>query len=281
MVRLTSGHEQQFSTSEFQTILAQNMHELVGITARPRILAHLADHYANPAKECPFYVAMFYSGLRENGSSLGCIPVERTDSTTFGAPVMGLSNPTTMAIPVQIPAELERLIAAQADEAWSPAADPVTMRTISSFWHPVRPPDTSHLREDAGAYLRAECTWAFDDPAHTAMAVALYEDLAGRFNALQGQDPMDDGARLSAFGQFMSAALRWTMDAPAQGEKFNLTTMRNLKKAAEQTPGLLALARNAHKQKAIGERASVESDDHFYMCQDTLALVHSHRVKLA
>jgi len=281
-VRLTNGDEQEFTLAEFQTVLAQNMHELVGLGMRPRILAHLADQYADPRKECPFYVSMFYSGLRENNNSLGCIPVENTGSATFGAPVMGLSNPTTMAMPVQINPELERLITAQADEAWSPAADQKTLRMISSFWQPVRPPHKNHLREDAGRFIRAECTWGFDDPAHTATAVSLYKDLADRFNALQMKDRIDDGARLSAFGQFLSATLRWTMDAPRQGGRFDLTTMRNLKQAVAESPDLNALLRAApHKERQIGERARVESDHHFYMCQEKLCMVHSHRVKLA
>lgn len=281
-VRLANGDKQEFALAEFQTVLAQNMHEIVGLGVRPRILAHLADQYSDPNKECPFYVAMFYSGLRENSNSLGCIPVENTGSATFGAPVMGLSNPTTMAMPVQIDAELERLITAQADEAWSPAADERTMRTVSSFWQPVRPPHKNHLREDPGQFIRAECTWGFDDPAHTAAAVRMYGDLAARFNDLQERDKIDDGARLSAFGQFLSATLRWTMDAPREGGKFDLTTMRNIKQAAAETPGLAELLRAApHKQKEIGRRAQVESDHHFYMCQESLGLVHSHRVKLA
>ena len=49
-----------------------------------------------------------------------------------------------------------------------------------------------------------------------------------------------------------------------------------------ETPGLAELLRAApHKQKEIGRRAQVESDHHFYMCQESLGLVHSHRVKLA
>ncbi len=281
-VRLTNGQEQEFALSEFQTVLAQNMHEAVGLGVRPRILAHIADKYADPKKECPFYVAMFYSGLRENANSLGCVPVENTGSATFGAPVMGLSNPTTMAMPVQIDCELQRLITAQADEAWSPAADQKTMRTISSFWQPVRPPHKNHLREDPGRFIRAECTWSFDNPAHTAAAVRVYDALATRFNALQERDGCDDGARLSAFGQFLSATLRWTMDAPQQGTQFDLTTMRNLKRATAETPQLVTLLRAApHKEREIGKRASVESDHHIYMCQETLSLVHSHRAKLA
>ena len=280
-VRLTNGMEHEFSLAEFQTVLAQNMHEIAGIKPRPRILAHLANRYNDPVHECPFYVAMFYSGLRERDNSLGCIPIEKKGKATFGAPVMGLSNPTTMALPVQIPEKLEQLLTQQADEAWSPAADATTMKTIASFWHPVRPPHKDDLRQKAGNFMRAECTWGFDNPEHTKMAVGLYAELANQFNALQEKDEQDDGARLSAYGQFMSATLRWVMDIPKQKASFTLTTARNLALATKQTPDLLALVQQSHsKHVEIGERANVESAHHFYMCQDTRALVHSHRVKL-
>ena len=281
-VKLANGDEQEFGISEFQTVLAQNIHELVGLSARSRVLAHLADRYDNLTKDCPFYVAMFYSGLRESEGSLGCIPVETKPTATFGAPVMGLSNPTTKAIPVKISPELEQMLSAQADEAWSPAASDETMRMVSSFWQPVTLPKPETLRDDPGEFMRAECTWAFDNPEHTQLAVNLYQDMAERFNTHQLADPIDDGARLVAFGQYLSVALRWTMKIPNQDGTMSLTTIRNLKRAALETPGFIAILRcNQEKDRIIKARAQVSSDHHFYLCQDTLALVHSHRVKLA
>lgn len=296
-VLLEGGASQEMDGPTFATILAQNVHEVTGISPDHSILAHIASDYGDQPCRCPFFVSTFYTGLQEGQDTLGCVPMDTKPPAAFGAgcrpvfgvPVPSLSRSTSMAVPVrqamlhEDPAEhgrLLRLMEAQVEEAWSPSIDPEQVGILASFWHPVCPLGAQQPPAAAGTTLRAENAWAFDDPAHVRMGVTALSALADRFNALQARDPKSDGARAAAFGQYLSANLRIDVPNPRVGASFRLSTMRNLKRAVADV-GLALPAACPLKRKIIASRARVASSHTFYMCAKGNGPVHAHRVRLA
>jgi len=309
ILRLSDGSSKTFDHAELATVLAQNVHELIGASGDCCMLAHLRADYGPDATKCPFYVSAFYTGLSEGApGSLGCVPLDTAPPPNFGAgtrpvfgaPVMGLSRASTVAVPVTasmlsesgdpaIHQEIMGLIGAQVSEAWSPEVDPKTVATIASFWQPCEAPDHPGVcfksLADAARCIRSETTWAFDRPEHTAMAVRLYRELAESFNAIQARDPASDGSRAHAFGQYLSASLRVTLPIPRANsfsaqKPIALSCVRNLRAAAAEV-GVAKLAACPLKAAGISARAKVPSDSHFYVCERGSGPVHSHRAKLA
>jgi hypothetical protein len=308
-LRLSDGSTKSFDLPELGTVLAQNVHQLVGISPDCCVLAHIRSDYGEDSSRCPFYVSAFYTGLPEAGNSggvgLGCIPLDTNppagfgagSKPLFGAPVTGLSHPTTMAVPVtshmlaSTPAESEeilRIMHAQISEAWSPEADPATIATIASYWQPCDSPDGQGVifrtMDESARCIRSENTWAFDNPENTAHAASLYRELASRFNAIQSRDPDSDGTRAHAFGQYLSAVFRLSMPIPRvcaarQQPPLSLSAIRNLRRAATEL-GVVKLAACPLKMSNIHARAKVDSAAHFYMCDRGNGLVHSHRVQI-
>lgn len=296
---------QSFDTATLGTLMGQTIHRLVGVSVENCILAHMKSDYSSNPDECPFYVAAFYTGLGEGGASLGCIPLDTNppdgfmagSKPLFGAPVLGLSNHSTMAISitpdmlsssgsVEEGEEIANLIKAQVSEAWSPEADPKTIAVIGSYWQPCESPDSSGIAfrtpGESARWIRSENTWAFDNPDQTTHAVHLYSQLAERFNALQAGDPESDGSRLHAFGKYLSACLRMSFPIPrvsAHAQPMSLSFVRNLKKASTEI-GASKLAACPLKMAHINARAKVESTSHFYMCDQGNGPVHAHRVVL-
>jgi hypothetical protein len=306
-IRLVDGTCKVFDHAELATVIAQNVHEYVGMSCDCCMLSHIRSDYGDDTSKCPFYVSAFYTGLSEGSQgSLGCVPLDTSPPASFGAgsrplfgaPVIGLSRPSTVAVPVTAEMlgqsaddhrEVLGLIRAQVSEAWSPEVDPKTVATIASFWQPCEAPDHPGVcfgnPADAARCIRSENTWAFDRPEHTAMAVQLYRELAETFNALQAKDPASDGSRAHAFGQFLSATLRIILPIPRAGQQnqqkpLSLSCMRNLR-AAAATIGVAKLAACPLKAAGISARAKVPSEAHFYMCDRGSGPVHAHRAKLA
>lgn len=280
------------------TLTAQTVHQILGISPDCGILAHLSTDYHDDPSKCPFYKAVFYMAAHDTGEgALGCIPLDTCPPEVykagmrplFGAPLMGLSRPTTMAMQVgkellgDTPAqrdEVHALLVEQLSEMYSPPTHRGDV--LSSFWQPCAPPDAlpPPLAGDAPCGM-AECTWAFDHPDHTAMAVAVCRELAARFNALQAQDPANDGVVAAAFGKFLSAALTLRVRVPRQGApQPRMSTFRNLRLAANQV-GVAQLAACPLKNADIQARASVPSEHPFYMCTEGNGPVHAHNVRLA
>ena len=296
----------KFTLSDLATTYSQNVHREVGVSENCCTLAHICSDYSKNPLECPFYVSMFYSGLSEGPSgSIGCIPLDTNPPANFGAgcrplfgaPVMGLSNKSTIALPVtsqmlSTPGaddgeEILGIMREQVSEAWSPEADPKTIAHMASFWHPCEPPDSLGVvfqsADEYASHIRSETTWAFKNPEHTAHAVHLYKHLADRFNAIQARDASSDGARAYAFGQYLSATLRFTMPIPRasmEDEPTVLSGMRNLRRAATEL-GFNKIAAFRPKMAAIHARAKIPSDHPFYMCDRGGGVVHSHRHVLA
>jgi hypothetical protein len=306
-IKLSDGSSKAFDHTELATVIAQNVHEYVGMSCDCCMLSHLRADYGDDASKCPFYVSAFYTGLSEGPQgSLGCVPIDTSPPASFGAgsrpvfgaPVMGLSKPSTAAVPVtadmlgqspQEHGEILSLIRAQVAEAWSPEVDPKTVATIASFWQPCEAPDHPGVcfavAADAARCIRSENTWAFDRPEHTAMAVQLYRELAEKFNELQAKDTASDGSRAHAFGQYLSASLRIILPIPRacgqqQQRPLSLSCMRNLR-AAAASMGVAKLAACPLKAAGISARAKVPSEAHFYMCDRGSGPVHAHRAKLA
>ena len=315
-VRLADGSGKAMEFTELATVLGQNVHHYLGATPDGCVLAHIKSDYPKGA-EPPFFKAVFYSGLSEGGvGSMGCVPLDTEppadlkcgSKPLFGAPVLGLSHPSTMAVPVGVsmladtPAEcdeLHGLIRKQVSEAWSPEADPKTIATIASYWRPCEslssPGIIFKAPDDAAKHIRSETTWAYDHPTHASAAVHYYQAVASRFNTLQASDPQSDGVRAHAYGQYLSVCLRLTMPVPlassssslassssshAHVEPIALSTIRNLRKAAAEI-GMSKLVNCPLKMAQINARAKVESGEHFYMCDQGNGPVHAHRVLLA
>jgi len=300
-LKMATGAVQTFPLETVATVLAQNVHELVGLSVHAGILAHLRRDYGESALACPFYVSTFYTSLSEGRrGSLGCIPLDTKPPTSFqagskpvfGAPVMGLSNPATVAIPVTSEMladarsrpgpELEDLLARQVNEAYGPSVTGEQLAAYMSYLQPVESPDQPGLDEaDYATALRSENTWAYDDPQVARKAVQVYQSLAMRFDILQAADGDSDGARATAYGQYLSACLCICLPVPRDAGKFSLSTVRNLRQAAQDVGLTDALAACVFKQRAIGARAAVESEHHVYMCERGEGFVHAHRAKLA
>ena len=300
--RLEDGTVTAFDYSEFATVFGQNVHRTVGTSVDTCVAAHLKASYGDKPQQCPFYVSAFYTGLSEGpDGSMGCIPLDTKppasfglgSKTLFGAPVLGLSQPTTVAVPVTVsmlsddPAEQRRiadLIDAQMQEVCCPEASQATIAAIASYWQPVSPlsgrGSTLHAT-GFEQYIRTLNTWAFDDPAHTAAAVRLYTGLAERFNLLQSRDPKSDHVSASAFGHYLSAGLRFDIPMrPVGGEFMELSSFRNLRQAAADV-GFESIVDCPLKVAAVRSRASVVTDAHFYMCDQGNGPVHAHRTRLA
>jgi hypothetical protein len=298
-VRLEDGTLASFDDSEFATVFGQNIHRALGVSADNCIAAHLRSSYGDTPQLCPFYVSAFYTGLSEGKGTLGCVPLDTKpppsfglgSKTLFGAPVMGLSQPTTVAVPVgpamlsDDPREQEALLAlmeGQMQEAYCPEASQETIATIASYWQPVSPlrgPAGGPPREGFAWAVRSLNTWAFDDPAHTTAAVRLYTALARRFNALQAKDPRSDRITASAFGHYLSAGLRFDIPMqPAGAGVLTLTAFVNLRQAAADV-GFQPLLECPLKVGAVQARASVRTDAHFYMCDRGGGPVHAHRAR--
>ena len=278
------------------TLTAQTVHQILGISPDCGILAHLSTNYKDPSQS-PFYVAAFFMAALDANGSLGWIPLDTCPPETFkagmrplfGAPLMGLSPSSTMAMQVgrellgetpEQQAEVHALLVDQVSEMYSPPTDRVDV--LSSFWQPCAPPDAlpPPLAGDA-PFGQAECTWAFDNPDHTTMAVAVCRELAARFNALQAQDPANDGVVASAFGKYLSAAFILRVRVPKQGApQPKMSSIRNLRLAATQV-GINQLAACPMKNTEIRARASVPSEHPFYMCAEGNGPVHAHNVRLA
>jgi hypothetical protein len=294
------GLEQVVGIETLTTAIAQNVHEDLGLSPDRSILAHFRDNYDADPDECPFYVSAFFTGLSEGArGSVACVPIDVNPPAhylagklpLFGAPVMGLSKKTTMAIPVSAEtlagAGVEdaegvlKLMAEQVGEAWGPPMTQEQARTLMSYWQPVDSPDLPALTKDNYAStVRSENSWAYDDPLHAALAVRVLSALAERFNAIQRADPGSDGARASAFGQYLSANLRISLPLPKTSsvKSFNLTTMRNLRAAAKDV-GVHKLANCPVKARMISARARVPSRHLFYHI-DGGGFVHAHNMKI-
>lgn len=304
-LKLASGEVKTFPLETVATLLAQNVHQLVGLSQHAQVLAHLKQSYGDSPLSCPFYVSTFYTGLSEGrDGSLGCIPLDTCPPSSFragtkplfGAPLLGLSNAATMAVPVTadllaepgaLPGrgkELVELMRAQVAEAWGPPLPEQAVRDYLSYQQPVRSPDAPRLDStNYAASVRSENTWAYDDPQVAGKAVQVYQSLAKRFNELQAKDPDSDGAEASAYGQFLSACMGISLPVPKKGRPrpFALSTARNLRKAADDIGLAAALSACVFKSKGIQARAAVVSEHPFYMCHRGEGLVHAFRTKLA
>lgn len=292
---------QLIGVENLTTAIAQNVHEDLGLSPDRCILAHFKDNYDDNPDKCPFYVSAFFTGLSEGPhGSVACVPIDTEppehynagNLPLFGAPVMGLSKKSTKAIPVSHETlamagvrdakQALKLMADQVEEAWGPGMTQRQAYTLMSYWQPVDSPDLPSLhRDNYATTVRSENSWAYDDPLHAALVVRVLTALADRFNAIQRADRASDGARASAFGQYLSATLRVSIPLPRKAEvkDFDLTTMRNLRQAAKDV-GILKLAACPVKAKYISARSKVPSDHLFYHC-DGGGLAHAHNVRLA
>jgi hypothetical protein len=276
------------------TVIGQNAHEILGLGPDCSILAHLSTVYKDVTKT-PFYKDVFYISARRGERTLCCVPLDTQPPAAygagqrplFGAPVMGLALPTTVALPVGIDLlgetpeqqdEVHALLCEQISEMYSPPTDKVDV--LSSFWQPCASPDA--LPAPLGApFYQTECCYAYDHPDHTSMAVAVLRAVADRFNALQAKEPGGDGVVASAFGQYLSATFALRLPTLRSGAADRPhTTFRNLRLAVSQI-GSAQLSACPMKREWIRARASVPSQHHFYMCTQGNGPVHAHSVRLA
>lgn len=282
------------------TAVGQNIDMELGFSPNKSVLAHFKCDYGDQQDKCPFYKSAFYTGLKLGGKGcVACAPVDMSpspyymagDLPLFGAPVMALSRPSTMAIPVSADtlaaagvADAEKVLKTMADqveEAWGPMMTQAQKDSLMSYWQPVDSPDLPRLTgQDYATHVRVENAWAFDDPRHTALAVRVCAGLAERFNAIQAADPESDGARAVAFGQYLSATLRITLPVPRKTQGFTLTAMRNMRRAGREV-GLTKLASCPIRARMLTARSRVRSEHLFYMCDRGEGPVHAYNKRIA
>jgi hypothetical protein len=212
LLHCTDGSTMSMPFDAALTVIGQNVHEILGLGPDCSILAHLSTVYKDLTKT-PFYKDVFYISARRGDRTVCCVPLDTQPPAVygaggrplFGAPVMGLALPTTVALPVGLDLlgetpekqnEVHSLLCDQIAEMYSPTTD--RMDVLSSFWQPCAPPDA--LPAPLGApFYQTECCYAYDHPDHTSMAVAVLRAVADRFNALQAKEPGGDGVVASAF----------------------------------------------------------------------------------
>lgn len=289
---LQDGSEQTFDLAKAQTIFAQNLHEIAGLSPHSRVLGHLLSEYKDPVKQAPFFVSLFYTGLQQDTKTFGCVPLDTSAGSApmFGAPVMGLSRESSIAIPLtpslmtnskDDAKKLMQLICAHANEVFPPKATDAQMTSLMSHWQPCVPPSKDTLMIDPSRHLRAECTSAFDNPQHTTAAVKVYKELAAKFNLLQKNTRGEDGIRMEGYGTFLSAALKMRIPIPsATNPRFKTTAIKNLRSAVAEL-GLGSIVTQPCKMAHINTQAQIPSDHAFFMCSQGGGLVHSHAVKLS
>lgn len=297
-VKMADNSTQAFPVETLMGLVAQRVHELVGLSANANLLAHLRRDYGKNPLSSPFYVSMFYTSLCPGGDSscLGSIPMNVTPGTSrpgFGAPFMGLSGDTVKTFPItssmlaesgQDPDKMLELMQEQVTESWEPGLSGDMLRNYMTYLQPVKTPDAPAL--DARTYAassRAEVSSAFDDPQVAVRAVSIYQKIAEKFNELQARDPSSDGARAQGYGQYLSACLGISLPLPKVEDagSFKLTLTKNLVQAIKEMSMEKTLSACALKSSIIRARASVEADHHFYMCDRGEGVVHSFRQKLA
>lgn len=301
-LRLADGSVQTFPVETAMTLLAQNLHEMVGLSAHANMLAHIRQDYGDKPLSCPFYVSIFYANLPQGEQEcLGCIPLDTQPPKSFragakpvfGAPVMGLSSPGTMSFPITAdllaegkPGQGQKLRALLRDvmrEAYGPGITEEQSRAYVSHLQPVQPTSGAPLgAEDLDRHMTSENTWAFDDPGVARDAVRIYSALADKYNEIQARDPESDGGRARAFGQFLSAALTVHIPLPTReaAQRFSLSTVRNMKQAADELGLTSAISACLLKKQSIRARSAVATEHHVYMCDQGGGPVHAHRVKL-
>lgn len=289
---LQDGSEQKFDLAKAQTIFAQNLHEIAGLSPHSRVLGHLLSEYKDPVNQAPFFVSLFYSGLQQNTQTFGCVPLDTAagQAPMFGAPVMGLSRESSIAIPLtpylmtnngEDPKKLMQLICAHANEVFPPKATDAQMKALMSCWQPCAPPSRDTLTIDPTRHLRAECTSAFDNPQHTTAAVRVYQELAAKFNQLQTKTRDEDGIRIEGYGTFLSAALKMKIPIPsAKNPRLKTTAIKNLRAAVAELK-LDSIVTQPCKMAHINTQAQIPSNHAFFMCSQGGGLVHSHAIKLA
>ena len=289
---LRDGTSQPFNLAEVPTVFAQNMYEVAGLSPNHRVLGQLLSTYPDKAQS-PFYVSCFYSGLQQGDKTFGCVPLDARMAGTapmFGAPVLDLSANTSIAIPLgaemlgvkskEEGKAIMQLICNQASEIFQPAATPSQIHVLMSHWHPCEAPPLEGASIDPRTTLRAECTSAFDDPAHVRAAHQVNMAVAASFNELQAANPLDDKVRMTAYAAYLSAALKIQIPIPlAANAQFKSTTMASLRAAVEKL-GIQGITMGATKMAHVDSQAQIATDHHFFMCQNGRGLVHSHAVKL-
>ena len=294
LLHCTDGSTMSMPFDAALTVIGQNVHEILGLGPDCSILAHLSTVYKDLTKT-PFYKDVFYISARRGDRTVCCVPLDTQPPAVygaggrplFGAPVMGLALPTTVALPVGLDLlgetpeqqnEVHSLLCDQIAEMYSPTTD--RMDVLSSFWQPCAPPDA--LPAPLGApFYQTECCWAYDHPDRTTMAVSVCRAVAERFNALQAKDPEGDGVVANAFGQYLSATLALRIPVQRVGAPVRPhSTFRNLRLAVNQI-GSAPLAACPMKHAYIQARARVPSQHPVYMCTQGNGPVHSHCIKLA
>ena len=153
--------------------------------------------------DSPFYHSVFFSGLSYNGESLGSILFnisQASQQPVFGAPVLGLSMSTLLALPITSNLVSDYVDAAkrivqnlkdQASKAWPPAASSREMQHMMSYYAPV---DTVEDMKSLSGTSASQCvcgqfTVAFDNPVHRDAVTQLYKHATGK--AVHFEEPTE------------------------------------------------------------------------------------------
>ena len=285
------------------TCLGQELYRRLGVSALHRIEGKLPP-LPMSGTDSPFYHSVFFSGLSYDGESLGSISfnvAQESEQPVFGAPVLGLSMSTSLALPITSGLVSDNVDAAkrtiqllkdQANEAWPPAASGREMQHMMSYYAPVDTvEDMKSLTGASGSQcVSGQFTVAFDNPAHREAVTQLYRHVAAACNKLQAADPTSDKGRVVVHGQFSSVSLRafipiatlyWQNLSPGQAAApVKLSILRNLQKVVDEM-GLGDLVQHETKVAQVKARVAEASLHHIYMRENGGGVGHSHRCEFA
>ena len=281
------------------TCLGQELYRRLGVSALHRIEGKLPP-LPMSGTDSPFYHSVFFSGLSYDGESLGSISfnvAQESQQPVFGAPVLGLSMSTSLALPITSSLVSDdagtakrtiQILKDQANEAWAPAASSREMQHMMSFYAPVDIVEDmkSLTGTSASRCVCGQFTVAFDNPAHRDAVTQLFKHVATACNKLQAADPASDKGRVVVNGQFSSVTLRaFIPTSTLYGENLSpgqapapvkLSILRNLQKVVDEM-GLGALVQQETKVAQVKARVAEGSVHHIYMRDNGGGVGHSHR----
>ena len=302
-VVMKDGSTMPMDVTMLGTCLGQEMYRRLGVSALHRIEGKLPP-LPMSGNDSPFYHSVFFSGLSYNGESLGSISFnisQDSQQPVFGAPVLGLSMSTSLALPITSNLVSDDVDAAkrtvqnlkdQANEAWPPAASSREMQNMMSYYAPVdQVEDMKSLSgTSASQCVCGQFTVAFDNPAHRDAVTQLYKHVASACNKIQETDPASDKGRVFVNGQFSSVTLRALIPVTTfYGENLSLgqalppvklSILRNFQKVVDEM-GLSGLVQQETKVAHVNARVAEGSSHHIYMRKNGGGVGHSHRYEFA
>ena len=287
MLPLIEG-KRKFSTMDALNIIASNMGDLIKTTGRTRVSEFIPASFGNEDlyKSCPFYMAGFFVGLEMGPCTPGVIPLELGRKTSvpkltadgvqptdvelndakpsnlpmFGAPVLGLAGDKVRAFPVNLSEglgtekalEFLRLVEERNNETYPPEAPESDLKRLMSRWAPVLALDYQKMSKFSPEHTWiCSCSEAFDNADRVRASINLKQRLARKFNAIQAEDPKNDGIQMFVQGHMMSVLCQFYVPLP-KTEEWSLSCARSMQLAVSSMDAILTGKGGADKQMQMG-----------------------------